>query len=90
MIVKTRNSVYSVEEIGPPRQFVLTKVQDLYPGGHPNVRVGDRFFGSRLRAVVGENLRLGGVTAHEHRWRDCRSGPPYDDLVTTVVVEVAP
>lgn len=89
MIVKTRHSVYRVEEIGPPRQFVVTKIQDLYEGGHPNVRVGDRFVGTGLRAVVGQSLRLSGVTIHEHRWREC-TNRDHPDFESSRVTEVIP
>lgn len=92
MIVKTRNSVYRVDESsdGVDTYFRLTKIEDLVAGGHPNVRVGDYFVGRELRARVGEHLELGGVTDHHHPWRPCRYPGTHSDLTTSTVTEILP
>lgn len=55
-IVKTRNSVYEVHETDG--EYNVNKVEDLYPGGHPNVSVGDAFHGRTLFLELGHGMRV--------------------------------
>lgn len=96
MIVKTKNSVYRVTEfpmtpetvIGEQPRFMVEKIEDLYPGGHPTVWVGDKRWGTSLHVRVGSDLVLEGVT----RKVKCGVDMPADHsfFVTTGVVEVIP
>lgn len=57
MIIVTKNSTYRLTQDGT--EAVLKKIKDSYPGGHPNVRVGDVFRGRHFaRPVVGESFYL--------------------------------
>lgn len=61
MIVKTKNSVYEVKEHGSEARgkFSIVKVQDLYPGGHPNIKVDGRVrWGNKLEVAVGRDMIL--------------------------------
>ena len=55
-IVKTRNSVYEVR--GTNGEYSVKKIEDLYPGGHPNVSVGDAFHGKTLFLEVGRGMQV--------------------------------
>lgn len=57
-IVRTRNSVYEVQ--GTNGEYNVKKVEDLYPGGHPNVKVGDAFHGDSMFLEVGRGMMLEG------------------------------
>lgn len=58
MIVHTANSVYKVvEQEGSPR-FLVEKVDDKYPGGHPSSKVGQVRAGNALHVKVGEPMIL--------------------------------
>lgn len=57
-IVHTRNSAYEVREANG--EYSVKKVTDLYPGGHPNVQVGDAFHGTFLFLELGYGMILEG------------------------------
>ncbi len=77
MIVRTTNSVYRVEEREGSPRFSVEKIEDKWPGGHPNVHVGEVRYGNELHVKVGENMVLSERT-------DGRSM-----FVTTRVISVA-
>lgn len=63
MKVRTKNAVYLVEPVdvrGRPGHRV-TKVEDFYPGGHPNVPLGGTWEGTNLYLEVGHYFYLGAL-----------------------------
>jgi len=55
MIIGTENSVYRLSN--EDGEVLLTKIEDKYPGGHPNVKVGDKIRGTKPRPpAVGQSF----------------------------------